>query len=116
MVYIVLMLIKSFSDYSCPVNEGIVILWGYSHGSQNNSLHSIFIYDGMLIAELTQEPHLCGILAFLIYSRVFIILAVTCTMKNGKVSNINGMNMTHAVTFQCDIANKKGEKCLYWTS
>ena len=28
MVYIVFMLIKPFSDHSCPVDGGIVILWG----------------------------------------------------------------------------------------
>ena len=48
------MLIKAFSDHSCPVDGGNVILWGHSHGSQNNGLPSIFIndpkHDGVLIA------------------------------------------------------------------
>jgi hypothetical protein len=54
MVYIIFMLIKPFSDHSCPVDGGIVILWGHSHGSQINDLSSIFIHepksDSMLIA------------------------------------------------------------------
>jgi hypothetical protein len=46
---------KLFSDHLCPVDGGIVILWGHSHGSQYNGLPSIFMHDpkhnGMLIAE-----------------------------------------------------------------
>jgi hypothetical protein len=38
-IHIVVMLIKPLSDHSCPVNGGIVILWGQSHGSQNNAPH-----------------------------------------------------------------------------
>jgi hypothetical protein len=45
MVYIVFMLIKPFSDHSCPVDRGIVILWGHSYGRQNKDVPNIFIHD-----------------------------------------------------------------------
>jgi hypothetical protein len=68
MVHIVFMFIKPFSDHWYPVNGGIAILHGHSHGRQNNGqlgLPSIFIHDpkhdGMWIA---QEPHLCGSACF----------------------------------------------------
>ena len=56
------MLIKPFSDHSCPVDGGITVV------TKIMAFPSIFIHDpkhdGMLVAKLSHEPHLCGSTCF----------------------------------------------------
>ena len=76
----------------CPVDGGIVLLWGHRHGSQNNGLPSIFIHDpkhdGILIAYLIQELHLCGSTCFqyLLYPSFTQVLPLFCEFPVSAVS------------------------------
>ena len=80
----VFMLNKQLSDHSCPVDGGIVILWGVAMVAKIMACPAFFIHDpkhdGMLINPGTTPvwKHLLSLyVVSLIYSSVSFILAVT---------------------------------------